>query len=1076
MNQRGIRLLIVIGSLAITTELGPRAAANDSEQLWHHRNLGKAFYENPTTQYEAVEQFRLALELAPDSARERLNYALALLRAGKAADGVLELEKVQRQDPAIPHTWFNLGIQYKKRGTPESNALAIAQFEKMIALVPDEAISHYNLGYLYKISGRPADALKHFETAARLDPNLAGPHFQLYNAYRDPQVGRPEDAARELATFQAIKRRQAGAVIPEDLEWSFYSEIWDPIDPGDTAPDAAPSTPSFRERDILRDLDVGSAGVALLDADADGRPDAVVWSSIGVRLVRRGETVLDGTGLDNVSQVVSVAPGDFDNDGFADLAVVTRAGASLWRNTGTLAFAPHESGLPSGPFVRAFWLDYDHDYDLDLILLGRTSHLLRNTGSGGFTDVTKEFPFLDGQPLDATPFEAIADTIGHDLVVSYADRPGVLYRDRLAGKYEAVPIDALPAGARSLVAADVNRDSWMDLAAAGPDGALALVNHTGTFSALTLPASKNTPTVIVADFDNAGVLDLIDADRVLRWTSKGVLHAPAGSGSPAAVRVAADFDADGRTDMLSVGGDGAVRLGINTSTNSNAWVRVSLTGVKNLKAAPAAEVEVKAGSRYLKAIYQGVPLLFGLGGSDSIDTVRITWPNGLIQNETRQSARQALSYKEAPRLSGSCPMVFTWDGTQFRFITDVLGVAPLGVSAGDGDYFPVDSDEYVHLPGDALALTAGRYEVRVTEELREVAYIDRVQLIAVDYPSHLTIVTNDKFKGPPFPEFRLFGVDRPIPPRAARDHRGADVLDLVRHRDRRYPASFRRDFEGVAEMHHLELDFGEAAPDGRAVLVLSGWVDWADGSTFRGVSQEPGGGLVMPYLQVRDSGGAWKTVIEDMGIPAGKPKSIAVDLTGKFLSASREIRIVTNLCVYWDRIYLSERTDAPGATLTPLDPASAVLRFRGFSRPIVDPERKQPESFEYADWRPHSMWNPTPGLYTRFGDVRALLTASDDRLVVMGSGDEIRLLFEASSLPGLRAGWSRDFLLLFVGWAKDGDANTAFSQTVEPLPFHGMSAYPYTAAERFPHHDYVAEYNTRPALRILRPLPARKGS
>ena len=83
-------------------------------------------------------------------------------------------------------------------------------------------------------------------------------------------------------------------------------------------------------------------------------------------------------------------------------------------------------------------------------------------------------------------------------------------------------------------------------------------------------------------------------------------------------------------------------------------------------------------------------------------------------------------------------------------------------------------------------------------------------------------------------------------------------------------------------------------------------MDWADGSTFRGRSQETDGGLVMPYLQVKDAAGEWRTVIEDMGIPAGKPKTIVVDLTGKFLSASREVRIVTNLCVYWDEIFLAE--------------------------------------------------------------------------------------------------------------------------------------------------------------------------
>jgi hypothetical protein len=95
-------------------------------------------------------------------------------------------------------------------------------------------------------------------------------------------------------------------------------------------------------------------------------------------------------------------------------------------------------------------------------------------------------------------------------------------------------------------------------------------------------------------------------------------------------------------------------------------------------------------------------------------------------------------------------------------------------------------------------------------------------------------------------------------------------------------------------------------------------------------------------------------------------------------------------------------------------------------------------------------------------------------MVVMGSGDELRLLFPAASLPALKSGWRRDFLLFVDGWAKDGDANTAFSQSVEPLPFHGMSAYPYQASEHYPntllHRQYRDTYNTRPALRLLRPL------
>jgi hypothetical protein len=117
--------------------------------------------------------------------------------------------------------------------------------------------------------------------------------------------------------------------------------------------------------------------------------------------------------------------------------------------------------------------------------------------------------------------------------------------------------------------------------------------------------------------------------------------------------------------------------------------------------------------------------------------------------------------------------------------------------------------------------------------------------------------------------------------------------------------------------------------------------------------------------------------------------------------------------------------------------------------------------------------------------VRPLLAGVDDLLVIMGSGDEVRLSFDAAALPPLPAspspdtGWRRDFLLLVDGWAKDADANTAFSQSVEPLPFHGMSGYPYPDSERFPddpvHARYRETYNTRPALQLLHPLrPAER--
>src|SRR5580658_7015485 len=177
-------------------------------------------------------------------------------------------------------------------------------------------------------------------------------------------------------------------------------------------------------------------------------------------------------------------------------------------------------------------------------------------------------------------------------------------------------------------------------------------------------------------------------------------------------------------------------------------------------------------------------------------------------------------------------------------------------------------------------------------------------------------------------------------------------------------------------------------------------------------------------------------------------------------------------------MFLAEDAAVPEAKITPLEAASADLQFRGYSRAQIDPERRQPEYFDYTQVSLVSQWNPTPGLYTRYGEVRELLQQIDDRLVIMGSGDELRLSFDASVLPPLPTGWTRDFLLLVDGWAKDRDANTAYSQTVEPLPFHAMSRYPYPATEHFPsdptHLSYRKKYNTRPAATLIAPLVTSK--
>jgi len=1066
--------VLLIGSvLALFVCLPSGAGQTAQEELWRHRHIGKALFETPGSAGDAPAELKKALDLAPNSFRDRLNYGLALLRAGDLKAAVTELEKAQKQDPVVPHTWFNLGVAYKRL---RRDTEAIRQFDHMVALVPSEPVSHHNLGLLYGLADRWEEALQQFRLAARLDPGFVAPRFQIYSYYN--LHGSEAEADRALAEFQAVKeRQQSSGEKEEDVEWCAYAELYDPVVAQPAPRNATPAPPlRFEDRKLAGSLDPGTAGLLVLDADGDGNPDLLAWSRSGVILYLGPAGRAVDLGL---KDVVAVVAGDYDNDGLPDLCVIGADGAHILRNNRG-GFKDSGLALPTGRFRKAVWLDFDHDYDLDLFLFGDKSVLLRNQGNGSFEDYTSHFPFAAGRVLDAVAFRSVPDARGIDLAVSFADRKGVLYRDQLRGSFAAEALDVLPANSAGLRAIDIDNDSQVDLAYSTSAGVSLAWNRHGRFQAIAAPANG---TYTFGDLENRGLLDLVATNGVLRNQGMARLSTPVRpAGYPGlGVLQQADFDGDGRTDIAGVSPDGGIHLLLNRTESKNTWLRVALTGVKNLKTAAGAEVEIRAGDHYQKAAYEGVPLLFGMGGRGQAEVVRITWPNGMIQNQLNEAAGRTLTVKEAPRLAGSCPMVFTWDGRAFRFITDVLGVAPLGASSSDSGYFPVDHDEYVSIPGESLTAVQGQYDVRVTEELHEITYLDEAQLIALDHPSEIEIFTNEKFRSPPFPEFRLFGCRRRIHPVAAQDGHGRDILESIIRQDGVYASGFAHDHSGTAEMHSLTLDFGpRAAPRNSAVLMLHGWVDWADGSTFLNAGQRPNGGLVFPYLQVKDGAGRWRTVLQDMGIPSGKPKTIAADLSGKFLSSSREIRIVTNLCVYWDEIFLSEDASAPPVRLTRLDAQSAQLRLRGFSRTVIDPRREQPEAFDYANWTSKAMWNQTPGLYTRWGDVRDLVLAPDDRFVIMGSGDELQLRFPAAGLPPLPQGWRRDFLLLIDGWAKDSDANTAYSQTVEPLPFHAMSAYPYTATEHYPddeaHRAYRAAYNTRPAVRFIAPLVALRSS
>ncbi len=481
-------------------------------------------------------------------------------------------------------------------------------------------------------------------------------------------------------------------------------------------------------------------------------------------------------------------------------------------------------------------------------------------------------------------------------------------------------------------------------------------------------------------------------------------------------------------------------------------------------------LELWADGQQLRRVVRNPLTHFGLGQRRP-DNLRVVFPNGLTQNLEKPEPSILIEEKQVPR--GSCPYAYGWDGERFVMLTDLLWNAPLGLQIARGSVLPDRRWEYLLLPGDLMQPRDGGYELRITEELWEIAYFDHVQLTAVDHPADVRVFTNEKVGPPALAEPKLFATQQRIDPIAARDSYGRHVLPEIQAKDDVVVQAFQTHIcQGLCEPHFLELDFGQLPVDERElVLFLTGWMYPTDTSLNIGIDQnsqrappEP------PSLWVVDKTGQWVCAQPFMGFPGGKTKSIAVNLKGVFISDDHRLRIGSSQQIYWDEAFVAWHGGDQLARQQPLRLISANLHYRGFSE-LLPRTSQQPHWFDYQRANSAAEWPSLEGPFTRFGDVLEILQADDDQMVVMVSGDEIALRFEMPDSP-LPQGWVRDFILHSTGWDKDADLNTIQGQGSLPLPFKAQSAYP-APPEQFEEAQAVWRKNAVTLTRTRQVDPAK---
>jgi Flp pilus assembly protein TadD len=128
---------------------------------------------------------------------ERNRRGAALIKEGKAADAVTELQAAVEMSPGYTTAQANLAYAYHQAGRLDE---AIMAYQKLLELEPTNATARNNLATLYTRSGRNDEAIRELETLLEREPGNETARRNLDTARRNKGIlhERDEQSARAL--------------------------------------------------------------------------------------------------------------------------------------------------------------------------------------------------------------------------------------------------------------------------------------------------------------------------------------------------------------------------------------------------------------------------------------------------------------------------------------------------------------------------------------------------------------------------------------------------------------------------------------------------------------------------------------------------------------------------------------------------------------------------------------------------------------------------------------------------------------------------------------------------------------
>jgi hypothetical protein len=939
----------------------------------------------------------------------------------------------------------------------------------------------FQLGRAYQQLNQFEAAREQFTEVTQFETNHPAAYYNLSQVLI--RLNKMDEAQKALAEHQKINAQRKGQITdPSLFERCQYTQIRAPFRL--EQPDARGVQVMFSDATAAafgQNAQQWHGPFGVIDFNHDGKPSLVVMDSNGFRVLFNSNGVFspaqNSLPASPGARYTGCLVGDLNNDKMEDAIFLGNKGSHVLKfaTNGTATDVSAFSRLAGVNATDGVLADLDFSANLDLLAItGGTNgvKVLRNLGQPYFSDHTTN----SGVPLALTGVEGVLvedwnndDLL--DLFVLRSNQPPMLFIKQRGGPFVETNLTADWPIATSIAAGDLNNDFRFDVALASGDKIVCIFNDLKDRVTIAVGDLKIRELRLV-DYDNDGWLDIIAAGNGIRlWRNLGKggfkeVQLGLDKLGPVASFRCVDLDGDCDSDLMVALEGGGLRFLRNEGGNANSQLKPRLIGTKSNASGIGIRVDVATSGLRITRRVQELPVEIGVGKYRQVDSITAHWFDvNLNYTEVKVDCRSLFAMDELSLPTGSCPYLYAWDGTQFHFVTDLLGAAPVGLPTSDRRFIDADPEEYVWIGDDrTFPPREGQHVLQLTEELREVLYLDEAKLVLVDHPRGTEVYTTGKLlPGPPFPKHEIVTLGNEHPLVRAVTDAGENITSRLQKADGKVvsPAKLRiPQLRGLAEPYSVTLDFGPMPTEKPLVLAITAWLRFGGGTANIAASLVPDLPFPFPMLEAEVSG-KWNAVDVNFGAPAGKTKRMIVDLTGKLPEGARRLRITTAFEIHWDRIALMEKFDNSETRITVIAPTRTDLHWRGFSE-YKDQPWHQPLTPDYERVRSLAKWTITPaGWCTRYGPVDELIAERDNSLALLNGGDELTLWFPASQLPPKPG--MRDFFLYSVGWDKDADFHCARGSEVEPLPWHGMDSQKYACESRpsFTSDKLMEKYNTR---------------